>query len=512
MVEGKTKNSIRNTFSGVINRCINLLMPFVIRTIIIQKLGQEYLGLNSLFTSIIHVLNLSELGIGSALVFNMYKPIAEQNYPLLKGYLETYKKIYRFIGGVVLILGMVLMPFLTELIDMSALQGTNINVYLLFLIYLANTVLTYLFFAYKKSLLTAFQRQDIISKVDSIVHLVMYIVQIAVLFVFRNYYLYIIMLPVFTLIDNGVTALSVRKKYSFIESVKEMPSVDIKPLFQSIKYLIGHRIGGVIISSADSIFISAFLPMLTLTIYSNYFYVVSALTGFINVGYNAVLASIGNSVITKDKSELLELFYDLTYILFFIVSFCSACLLGLYQPFMQLWMGENYMFNTEVVILFCIYFYTWQIRVMGLVFKDAAGMWANDWLKPYIGMIVNIVLNFILIKMIGVGGVLIATIVVMVLIYFPWETVVLYRDLFKASCRKYVIRQLIYATITVITSTTMVLILRFISIGGIAGLLVKLFICAFLSATMLTLFTFRSSEFSRVLERIKTLWKRKRNI
>ena len=149
---------------------------------------------------------------------------------------------------------------------------------------------------------------------------------------------------------------------------------------------------------------------------------------------------------------------------------------------------------------------------MGLIFKDAAGMWANDWLKPYVGMIVNIVLNFVLIKLLGVGGVLIATILVMVLIYYPWETVVLFRDLFKTSWHKYVFRQFIYAIETIVTATVLFLILRFVSIGGIAGLLIKLLVCVLLSVTMLTLFTFRSSEFLHVIERIKSIWKRKRTI
>lgn len=511
MVEGKTKNSLRNTFSGIINRCINLLMPFIIRTIIIQKLGQEYLGLNSLFTSIIHVLNLSELGIGSALVFNMYKPIADNDYSLLKGYLVLYKKIYRLIGGIVFLLGIGILPFLPRLIDMKAIEGTDVNIYALFLIYLANTVLTYLFFAYKKSLLTAFQRQDIISKVDSIVHISMYLVQIILLYVFHNYYLYIFMLPIFTLIDNAVAAIIASKAFSVVETTKDIKSIDIKPLFQKIKYLIGHRIGGVIISSADSIFISAFLPMLTLTIYSNYFYVISALTGFINVGYNAVLAGVGNSVITKSKKDLLVLYDDLSFVLFFIVSFCSICLFCLLQPFMMEWMGEKYMFDESTVALFCVYFYTWQIRVMGLIFKDAAGMWANDWKKPYVGMIVNMVLNFSLIRVIGVNGVLIATIIVMVLIYFPWETFVLFRDLFKESSSKYIFKQALYALFTLIAVIPAYFLSSLIRVRGILGLLIKLVICGVIASIVLLLLTFRSPECLNMKRRIKSIWIRKKN-
>ena len=146
----REKNSLRNTATGIVNRCVNLLIPFVVRTIIIHKLGSEFLGLNSLFTSIIQVLNLTELGIGNALVFSMYKPIAEDNTEEISVLLSLYKKIYSLIGIIVFVLGMIIMPFLPHLIDMDSMAGTNINVYILFLMYLIHTTLTYLFFAYKK--------------------------------------------------------------------------------------------------------------------------------------------------------------------------------------------------------------------------------------------------------------------------------------------------------------------------------------------------------------------------
>lgn len=504
----RTKNSIRNTYSGIINRCVNLLIPFIIRTIIIKKLGSEYLGLSSLFTSIIQVLNLTELGVGNALVFSMYKPIAEDKKEELQSLLELYKKTYRAIGIIILIVGGIITPFLPFIIDMDALNGTEINVYALFIIYLFNSVGTYWFFAYKKSILIAHQRQDIVSKVDSVIHLIMYGAQIVVLYLVPNYYLYIILLPIFTLIDNGVSAYSANKIFPYIRNNKHVEAASIKPIIANIKYLIGHKIGAVIISSADSIVISAFLSMTTLTTYSNYFYVISALNGFINVGYNAVLAGVGNSVVKESKDKVYYLFKDLSFLLFYMVSFCTICLFCLFQPFMQLWMGCEYMFPLTTVVLFAVYFYTWQIRVMGLNFKDASGMWKNDALKPYVGMVINVLLNIVLVQFIGVNGVLLATITVMTIVYFPWETKVLFRDLFETSCFSYVIRQILYFVITLLSTAVVYFMTSFLKPDSIGAFILKTAITAIFAFILLIIWCFKMKEFKNTINRLKRVIKR----
>ncbi len=498
----RTKNSLRNTSSGIINRVINLLVPFVIRTIIIQKLGSEYLGLGSLFTSIIQVLNLSELGIGNALVFSMYKPVKEDDQDTIISLLNLYKNVYRIIGIIILTIGLILTPFITYIIDMESIEGTSINVYLLFLIYLVNTVLSYCLFAYKRSILIANQRQDIVSRINSIVHIAMYVFQIIIIYATKNYYIYIILLPIFTIIDNCVTAFYANKKYKYILR-KNTEKASLKPILNSIKYLLGHKIGAVIISSADSIIISSFLPLITLTTYSNYFYVISALNGFINVGYNAILASVGNSVITEKKEKLYSLFNELSFILFYIVSFFTACLYSLYQPFMQIWMGEKLMFTGTTVLFFTIYFYTWQIRVMGLIFKDAAGMWKHDALKPYVGMVINLLLNFILVQTIGVNGVLIATIVVMVFVYFPWETLVLFKSLFMRSPLKYIGKHLLYCLITISITFITYYISNMIEVGSVIHLIIRAALTFIISNVLLILCCIKMKEFKTAITRIK---------
>lgn len=500
----RTQNSIKSAFWGFLNRAINLIIPFIIRTVLIKKLGSEFLGLNSLFVSIIQILNLTELGVGSALVFNMYKPIAEDDYDKISSLLGFLKKTYRIIGFTILGLGICVVPVLHLIVDTEALNGTGINLYILYGIYLLNTVLSYFAFAYKKSLLLAYQRQDIVSNINSIANILLYLSQLVILFVVPNYYVYTILIPFFTLLDNIIIGMYVKKRFPQITDSKSAKNVEYRELFTNVKYIIGHKLGAVIIQSADSIVISIFLTLSTVTVYSNYFYIISALVGIINVGYNAILAGVGNSIITKSKDDLYKLFLNLSFILFFVVAFCSSMLLSLYQPFMLVWMGSQYLLPFKTVILFVLYFYTWQIRVILLNFKDAAGMWREDFFKPYLGIIVNILLNILLVLFIEVDGVLLATIVVMLFIYAPWETVVLHKKLFFRSQKKYVITQGLYFIATVLISAITYLVTCHISLDGICGLIIKGIVASLSTLSLLLIICFRMPEFKYLINTIKS--------
>jgi len=502
----RAQNTIRSTVVGFFFRIFNLLMPFIVRTVLIKKLGSEFLGLNSLYTSIIQVLNLAELGIGSALVFNMYEPIANDDNEKIGYLLGLYKKIYSIIGVLIFVIGLLLIPTLSYLVDMRELEGTGINAYVLYLIYLMNSVLSYLFFAYRKSLLMAYQRQDIVSITNGVAHIIMYSLQMIVLFTCPNYYLYIILMPIFTVIDNISAVIISKRMFPDIKETKKVSINDMGEVFSRVKYLIGHKVGAVILNSADSIVISAFINLKILTAYGNYFYIISALSGFIHVGYTALLAGVGNSIVMESKERLLRLFNDLTFLIFYVVSIGTICLLCLYQPFMELWMGEEYMFPMQTVVLFSIYFYTWQVRVMGLIFKDAGGMWKNDFYKPYIGMVVNISLNLFLVNIWGVNGVIVATIVVMTLVYFPCETHVLFKDLFSVKPWRYILRHVYYIMITLIGCIICFFITSVLPVEGFIGLVVKGMLAVIGANATVILLCLRMPELKNMISRVRRVF------
>lgn len=506
--DSRTVKSVKNIIGGAIYKITAIIFPFLIRTVMIQTIGIEYLGLNSLFSSVLMVLSLSELGVGSALVFNMYKPMAEKNTERICALLKVYRNFYRIIGLVILAIGMVLLPFLKYLIKGD--HPDDVNIYVLYLIYLCNTVLSYFLFAYKKSLWEASQNNGIDNKLAAFTNILMYVCQIAALLITRNYYVYIIFLPVSTLLQNIMRSYMVDKMYPQYRCRGSVEPGFTKRLFVKIKALLGHKIGTTVVTSADSIVISSMLGLEILAIHSNYYQIINALIGFVTVVYTATTASIGNSIITAKRERVYQNFETLTFMNGWLVGWFSVCLLCLYQPFMTIWMGEELLFPFHMVILYSVYFYTWLVRRIGLTYKDAAGMWEQDFWKPYIGAVTNLVSNIVLCYFIGVEGVLISTIIVMVFIYFPWETHVLFKYLFKSSSKKYVLKMAFYVLITLINCCVTYCICRVIPGAGVFSLIMKAAVCAVIPNIIYLAAYFKMPEMAESKTRIIGFLRRKK--
>lgn len=474
--ETRTQRSVSNLQNGLVNKFVLTFFPFLVKTIMIQKLGAEYLGLSSLFTSILQVLSLTELGVGNAIVYSMYQPMAERNRKEICRLLCIYRSFYRVTGIVILCIGLLLLPFLEYLI-----KGTypeDINLQLLYLIYLGNTVLSYFLFAYKKSLFEASQQNSVESRINTFANLIMYAGQIVTLCFLQNYYVYILWMPFATVLMNVIRNILVSRAFPDYVPHGRLSRRKRQAVYKRVKALIGHKIGSVVITSADSIVISSFLGLETLAVYSNYYYIINALIGFMTVFYNSVMASVGNSLVTAPMEKNYRDFSLLSFINFWLVGWFSICLLCLYQPFIELWMGAGMMFPFHVVILFVIYFYAWLFRRIGLTYKDAAGMWSEDFWKPYAGTAVNLAANILLVNIIGVEGVILSTIIVMLGIYAPWETKVLFAGLFQRPAKEYLKVTVFCMAVTAATGAVTYGICSLIAMDGWGLLLVRGMICA----------------------------------
>ena len=442
------KRAIINVFWGIVSKIVAILGPFAIRTIIIYKLGSEYMGLSSLFTSILNVLSLAELGFGSALTFSLYKPANDNDLDKMGILLNFYKKIYRIISGVVLVLGIIVTPFIKFLIFGS--YPTDINVYILFLIYLLNTVLSYSLFAYKSSLLFAQQENYAVYAVNSLVQILMYGLQAIVLLVTKNYYFYIILLPISTLVINLIINYLTIRKYPSVKVHGELSAEERGSIYSQIKALFGHKLAGVVITSLDNIIISLFLGLVVLAKFSNYYYIITAITAFVDISLNAILSTIGKKILNSSNEDNYKLFMKLSLLSSILILTCSLCLFNLYQPFIALWTGEEGLFSNGTMLLFCLYFIALKIRCMTVNFRDAAGLWEKDKIKSYLGMMINLILNIILINVFEINGVLLATIIVMFFLFIPWETIVLFKFLFKCSMKRYLIGILCFIILSIV--------------------------------------------------------------
>ena len=302
---------MRNTLWGAIYRVATLIGPFAIKTIIIKELGQEYNGLSTLFTSVLTVLNLANLGFNSSLVFTMYKAIAEDDKPALCAMLKFYRKVYRIVGLVILGMGLAVMPFLPWLVKNEC--PPDVNLYVLFAIYLSESVLDYLMFAYNNATFTAFQRNDVTLKISTVRYVVQYTLQAAVLLIFSNYYAYIILLPLMVIPNNVAVYLAARKHYPDIVCQGELDPVTKKDIYKRVGTLFGHKLGNTFLVSIDSIIISSFLGLTALSLYSNYYYILPAVNGLVEIVTNGSLSGIGNKLLTDSREDNYRFFKTMTY-------------------------------------------------------------------------------------------------------------------------------------------------------------------------------------------------------
>ncbi len=233
MEQSRTKNTIRNISAGLIGKVVGLVLPFIIRTIIIHRLGTDYAGLSSLFSSILQVLSVAELGFSSAIIFSLYKPVAENNEEEICQWLSLYRRIYLIVGTVILVAGCLVMPFLRLLIKGD--YPADINLYLLYGIYLVGSVISYFVVGYKNVILTAYQRQDILSNIDLGVNIARSIIQVAVLMICKNYYLYIIWNPIFTLVTNFLVDFITKRKYPNLVRTPKIPRDKFRQISKQIK-------------------------------------------------------------------------------------------------------------------------------------------------------------------------------------------------------------------------------------------------------------------------------------
>lgn len=462
--------------SGIFSQIVTLVMPFVIRTIIIYSLGDEFVGASSLFGSILQVLSLAELGFATAMVFSMYKPIAEDNVELVCALLKLYRNVYRVIGLVILAVGLALMPTLPFLV--SGTVPESLNLYVLYLLALFNTVASYFFFAYKSSLLTAHARADVSTLITALTCFVQYAVQILVLLHFKNYYAYYIFTPVFTILANLLRSKAVDIMYPQYTCKGKVDKASLSVIKKNVGGLFFHRIGSVIVNSTDMIVISVFFEesLLETARYANYYYISTAVSGFLIVLYNAISATTGNAVATKSVDENYRDFSKFSFMNLSLVGWCTVCLFVLYQPFMTIWTPNNLYDSMLIVACFCLHFYCYRARALTTAYKSAAGIYWEDRFCPLVSSAVNLILDLLLVQIWGIPGVLMATVFSMLFIETPWEIVVLFKLYFKRSPKEFVLRQLFYFGVTVLVTAVTYLLLSILpmSIGGKEHLLYNL--------------------------------------
>lgn len=471
----RTKNAVRNVFFGTALKCYKMLLPFLLRTVMIYQMGIGYVGLNGLFVSVLQVLNLAELGVGSAMVFSMYKPVAEDDTATVCALMRLYRLYYRVIGGVIAIAGGLLTPFVPYLVRGDIPEG--INLYLLYGMNLLATVLSYWLFAYKSSVFRACQRNDIPDKIMLLTSTIQYALQLAVICIWKDYYGYVMVLLLTQALHNVLTAKASDRLYPEYTARGELPQEQVKLLHGRIRDLLTAKIGYVVVNEADTIVISAFLGLTMLGIYQNYYLILTSVSGFLTVIFQAVTAGIGNSLIVESKEKNLGDLRKLTRLIIWLSCCCSSCFLCLYQPFMELWVGKECMLQDPAVILLVVYFYVLELNQLMNTYKDAAGIWHRDRFRPLVTAGANLVMNLTTVQFLGVYGVLLSTVLSTLIIGMPWLVHHLFHEIFPAEeCSGYIRLLLRCTAVTVVICIVTAAIGGLIHVEGWAGLVIRLII------------------------------------
>lgn len=502
----RTKNATRNIIWGIIEKIVTILMPFICRTVFIKVLGSEYLGLNSLFSSILQVLSISELGIGTAIVFSMYRPIAEDDVETLCALLNIYKKVYQVIGTIIFALGVAIVPILPKLISGS--YPDEVNIYSLYLVYLFNTVIGYYLFAYKQALFSAYQRNDLLSKRTTIINFLSNSVQIILLIFTHNYYVYLLVLPISTIATNIANAYIASKMYPELQCRGQI-SIEMKrSIKKRIVGLLSFKIYNVIFTSVDTIVISSFLGLTPLAIYNNYYYIQTSIVGFLTILTSSITAGIGNKMITNSVDDNYVDLKKFTFVNGWITSWCAVCLLCLYQHFIRIWVGENYLFPFSTVYLMVIYFFLPRVTTMTYTYREAAGLWWEDRFRPLVATVVNLILNILLVQIIGINGVIISTLICTIFINAPWGTYVLFKNYFKKPLKEYFGQIFYYLIITNLAGFVTLGICNLLQTTGLGALCVKAFICCVVPNIIFCVFYRNLKEFKYAQTLVESILKK----
>lgn len=467
----RTQHAKRNIITSVINKLVIMAANFVMRTVLIRYLGEVYLGLDSLFVSILQILSLTELGISAAMVYSMYKPLAEHDTPAVCALLKLYRTVYRWIALAITVLGLAITPFLPLIVKKDLPEG--VNLYILFFINLGNTVLSYVLFAYRTSLFTADQQYSVNNNIYSVFKVGATVVQVVAIILFRSYYFYSIVLPLSTIAKNLATYVLSNKMYPQYKCEGVVSKEEINSIKKRCAGMFLHKLSFVFRNSLDSIVLSAFLGLTILGKYNTYYYVINAISGIMILVSNSVTASVGNSIVVETKAKNYADFNKLQLLYMWLTSWLTVGLVGCLQPFIRLWVGEKMMFSDGIMVIFCVYFYSTHFTRVCHLYRQAAGLWWQDRYRPIVETVVNLSLNILLVRFIGVSGVMWSTIFCIVFIEGTWGTRILFKHYFSEEKQsKYMLKLLWSWLITAVSGAICYYVCGKIALKGIPALIV----------------------------------------
>lgn len=500
----RTENSIINSAMSIVTQVLTVVLNFAVKTVFIKMLNDEYLGVNGLFTNIITMLSLADLGIGIAIPYSLYKPLAKKDEHKINVLMNFYKKVYTIIGIAVLLIGLSLTPFLGLIIKDIPKNVPHLSlIYILFVIHSASSY----FFVYKKFLIDSDQKGYITSRIIFTFSTLLSIIQIILLVTTKNYILFLLSSIILVIIQNIYISSKANKLYPFIKNKtdEKLEKEDMEGIKKNVSSLFIYKVGTVIMNGTDNIIISKFIGLIIVGFYSNYVLIINSITTVLNQIFNAITSSIGNLVVTTNKKRSKEVYDNLNFANFWLYALFGVCIIVLINPFINIWIGKKYVMGFSIVFLLVLNFYVLGMQSVTNSFRNAYGLFWIAKYRPIIMVIINIVISVVLVQLIGIEGVLIGTLISRLVTTAWLDPYIVHKYGFEISPKSYYIDYLKYLVIFIAISIILNYFVSMIAINNIFILILIAILVVISVNVILVLLFFKTSEFNYFYDKIKKI-------
>ena len=500
----RTENSIINSAMSIVTQVLTVVLNFAVKTVFIKMLSDEYLGVNGLFTNIITMLSLADLGIGIAIPYSLYKPLAKKDEHKINVLMNFYKKVYTIIGIAVLLIGLSLTPFLGLIIKDIPKNVPHLSlIYILFVIHSASSY----FFVYKKFLIDSDQKGYITSRIIFTFSTLLSIIQIILLVTTKNYILFLLSSIILVIIQNIYISSKANKLYPFIKNKtdEKLEKEDMEGIKKNVSSLFIYKVGTVIMNGTDNIIISKFIGLIIVGFYSNYVLIINSITTVLNQIFNAITSSIGNLVVTTNKKRSKEVYDNLNFANFWLYALFGVCIIVLINPFINIWIGKKYVMGFSIVFLLVLNFYVLGMQSVTNSFRNAYGLFWIAKYRPIIMVIINIVISVVLVQFIGIEGVLIGTLISRLLTTAWLDPYIVHKYGYEISPKSYYVDYLKYLVIFIAISIILNYFVSMIAINNIFILILIAILVVISVNVILVLLFFKTSEFNYFYDKIKKI-------
>ena len=509
--KSRTQYAVKNVSIAGIGQVLYLLLSFASRTVFVKMLGNDYLSCEGLFTNILTILSFSDLGIGGAIVYSLYKPIAENDYLQIGKLMNLLSTAYRYIACFIAVVGICVVPFLKYII--SDVPDVRESIPVLYCLFLTNIVMSYLW-GYSRSLLVATQENYIVLMIQQGVHICQIVIQITLLILTHNYILYLLTAIGCTFTTNIISTWIAYHKYPWLKQYQQykLSAIERKPIFSNIMSIMYYKLGSVILNGTNNIIISICLKTSLVGLCSNYSMIINAITTIIRQVGGGLQATIGNHNALSSAESRYQIFKQLYFISFWLLGFCSISLTVLLNPFIEdVWLGKAYSLPNHVVLMLVLSFYINLINIIPSTYRITLGYFKEAKWCPLLAAILNVILSILGAQMIGLSGVFLAEAISRLLTFNIIDAYNVFKKGFQCSIFVYYKQFFIYFLILCVNYFLTYFCTQLITLDNIMGFCLKALITCIVSNAFFILVFARTSLFQEATHRIlKFVYKKSR--